>query len=103
MMKLSLKRNVKDFLITVEKKPRSFTTGHCVIHLQRGLHLAYLISEHTVDFVAHGFVAGCAEMGCDLVGCLSDSLYKVGLSSYVGANRLVYGHFVIHRVFLSGA
>lgn len=74
--------------------PRRLATGHRVIRLQRGLHLTYLVSEHTVDFVAHGFVAGRAEMGCDLVGGLADLLHKVGLSGLCGCGIDVFG---IHR------
>jgi len=87
-----LKRNVKDFLIRI--MPRRLAAGHRVIRLQRGVHLTYLISEHTVDFVAHSFVAGHAEMGCDLVCGLADSLHKVGLSGLCGCGNDVFG---IHR------
>lgn len=31
--------------------------------------------EHTLDFIAHGFCAGIAEMDMNLVGCLADFLY----------------------------
>ena len=30
---------------------------------------------HTLDFIAHGFCAGIAEMDMNLVGCLADFLY----------------------------
>jgi hypothetical protein len=33
------------------------------------------IFEHTLDFIAHGFCAGIAEMDMNLVGCLADFLY----------------------------
>lgn len=34
--------------------------------------------EHTLDFIAHGFCAGIAEMDMNLVGCLTDFLYQRG-------------------------
>ena len=45
-------------------------------HLQ--LHLLYLVFEHTLDFVAHGFSAGLAEMDAHPVSGLSDFLYQRG-------------------------
>ena len=42
------------------------------------LHLLYLVFEHTLDFVAHGFGAGLAEMDAHLVGGLADFLYQRG-------------------------
>jgi len=89
-----LKRNVKDFLITIEEKPRSFTTGHYLIHSQRRLQLGYLISEHTTDFVAHGFRTGFAEMDFYPVGGLADLLHKVRLSGLCGCGINIFG---IHR------
>ena len=41
-------------------------------------HLLYLVFEHTLDFVAHGFGAGLAEMDAHLVGGLADFLYQRG-------------------------
>ena len=38
-------------------------------------HLLYLIFEHTLDFITHGFSAGIAEMDTHLVGSLADFLY----------------------------
>jgi len=58
------------------------------------LYLTYLVSEHTIDFVAHGFLAGRAEMGCNLVGGLADLLHKVRLSGLYGCSIDFFG---IHR------
>ena len=44
------------------------------------LHLQYFVFEHTLDFVAHGFSAGIAEMGAHLAGGLADFLYQRGAS-----------------------
>lgn len=41
-------------------------------------HLLYLIFEHTLDFITHGFSAGIAEMDTHLVGSLADFLYQRG-------------------------
>ena len=41
-------------------------------------HLLYLVFKHTLDFVAHGFGAGLAEMDAHLVGGLADFLYQRG-------------------------
>ena len=39
------------------------------------LHLLYLVFEHTLDFVTHGFGAGIIEMDAHLVGSLTDFHY----------------------------
>ena len=57
-----------------------------------------LVSEHTIDFIAHGFCAGRAEMSYYLVSCLADTLHKVGL---VGSRRCGGGFICIHIDFLS--
>lgn len=41
--------------------------------------LAYLITEHTDDFVAHGFPAVRVEVCDNHVGCFADFLHKVWL------------------------
>lgn len=63
------------------------------------LHFVHFVSEHTLDFVAHGFLAGFAEMDCYLVSGLADLLHKVGLSGLCGCG---IEFFVIHR-YSSGA
>lgn len=42
------------------------------------LHLLYLVFQHTLDFIAHGFCAGVAEMNAHLVGGLAGFLHKRG-------------------------
>ena len=42
------------------------------------LHMLYLVFEHTLDFVAHGFGAGIAEMDAHLVGGRANFLYHRG-------------------------
>mgnify|MGYP006875886232 CR=1 FL=1 len=68
-------------------KKRSFPeTVSCnkIINLLRGcsattpLHPADLITEYPLDFVAHGFPAGGAEMDFHPVGGLADFLHKCG-------------------------
>ena len=41
-------------------------------------HLLYLVFEHTLDFVAHGFSAGITKMDAHLVGDLADFLFQRG-------------------------
>ena len=43
-----------------------------------GSHLLYLVFKHTLNFIAHGFSAGIAEMDAHLVGGLADFLYQRG-------------------------
>lgn len=40
------------------------------------LHLLYLVSPHTLDFIVHSFCAGFAEMNAYLVGGLAHFLYQ---------------------------
>ncbi len=42
------------------------------------LHLLYLIFQHTLDFVAHGFLAGLAEMNPHNVGSPANLLHQCG-------------------------
>lgn len=69
-------------------------------------HLLYFIFEHTLDFIAHGFGAGLAEMDAHLVGSPSDFLYQRGgilrLSGRGGVCGLHGTGFFAHGAPFSG-
>ena len=48
------------------------------MYIESRSYLLYLVFEHTLDFIAHGFGAGLAEMDAHLVGSPSDFLYQHG-------------------------
>ena len=50
-----------------------FLCSAVLFHIEFLLHLIF---EHTLDFIAHGFSAGLAEMDANLVGSPSDFLYQ---------------------------
>ena len=62
------------------------------------LHLLYLIFQHTLDFVAHGFPAGLAEMNPHNLGSPSNLLHQCGsvLSRCCGGSVLC-DFFAAHR------
>ena len=71
----------------------------CHIFCKRS-HVANLIFEHTLNFVAHGFSAGGAEMYSHLVGGLADFLHK-GRALCLrrgGGAGVDIGLFVAHRL-----
>ena len=52
-----------------------FLCSAVLFHIEFLLHLIF---EHTLDFIAHGFGAGLAEMDAHLVGGLADFLDQRG-------------------------
>ena len=67
----------------------------CPVRHLRCLHLLNLISEHTLDFVAHGLPADLAEMYPDNIGRFPNLLYQHG---YVLCFMQVWGMSVHYQI-----
>ena len=82
---VSLWQLVKDFFIILTKR----------LHFWA---LLYLVSEQAKNLVGYRFLAVRVEINLDPIGCLADTLHKVGL---FGFRRCGSGFICIHIDFLS--